>query len=221
MDDSTNFLKLLDSILDFLAKSKLNSSPSDFLNAGWTIDDISDNLNLNLSKELKTNIESRLEVDEYIEYLNPSLSYVFKISEKGFKFISNNGYSKQKTDKELKKQIKSELKICKSTAIGNTIQLTQELEKLTRIESRVTLLGHLQRGGIPSAYDRMLATRLGTACTNYIQQEKYGVMIASKGENVAAVPLENIVGKRKMVSLDHAWIKAARSVGTCLGDCMV
>ena len=64
--------------------------------------------------------------------------------------------AEEKTDKELKKQIKSELKICKSTAIGNTMQLTQELEKLTRIEARVTILGHLQRGGIPSAYDRLL-----------------------------------------------------------------
>jgi 6-phosphofructokinase 1 len=124
-------------------------------------------------------------------------------------------------NKEEKKKLKAEIKACKAHSIGNTMQLTQELEKLTRIESRITILGHLQRGGIPSAYDRLLATRLGTACANFIQQEKYGVMVASRGEGVDAVPLEEIVGKRKMVPMDHAWIKAARSVGTSLGDCLV
>ena len=79
-------------------------------------------------------------------------------------------------------------------------------------------MGHLQRGGIPSAYDRLLATRLGTACANYIQQENYGIMVASRGEGVQGVPLEEIVGKRKMVPVNHAWIKAARNVGTSLGD---
>jgi 6-phosphofructokinase len=124
-------------------------------------------------------------------------------------------------DKDKKKKLKAELKEFRAKSIGNTMQLTQELEQLTRIESRVTILGHLQRGGIPSAYDRLLATRLGTACANFIHQGKYGVMVASRGEGVEAVALEEIVGKRKMVPIDHAWIKAARSVGTSLGDCMV
>ncbi len=124
-------------------------------------------------------------------------------------------------DKELRKKIKGEITDYKSRAVGNTMQLAQELEKLTLVEARVTILGHLQRGGIPSAADRLLATRLGTACTNYIKQEKYGVMVSARGEGVEPVPLENIVGKRKMVPIDHAWIKSARSVGTSLGDCMV
>jgi ATP-dependent phosphofructokinase / diphosphate-dependent phosphofructokinase len=129
--------------------------------------------------------------------------------------------AKSQEDKALMKKISADIKACKSKAIGNTMQLSQELEKLTRVESRITILGHLQRGGIPSAYDRLLATRLGTACSYFIQQGKYGVMIASRGEGVEAVPLEEIVGKRKSVPLDHAWIKAARSVSTSLGDCMV
>lgn len=124
-------------------------------------------------------------------------------------------------DKELRKKIKGEIADYKSRAVGNTMQLAQELEKLTLVEARVTILGHLQRGGIPSAADRLLATRLGTACTSYIKQEKYGVMVSARGEGVEPVPLESIVGKRKMVPLDHAWIKSARSVGTSLGDCMV
>jgi 6-phosphofructokinase 1 len=135
----------------------------------------------------------------------------------------NNKLSKadEDGDKELRKKIKSEIREYKSKSIGNTIQLAEELEKLTMVESRVTILGHLQRGGIPSAADRLLATRLGTACASFINQEKFGVMVGAKGEDVAAVPLETIVGKRKMVPIDHAWIKSARSVGTSLGDCMV
>lgn len=129
--------------------------------------------------------------------------------------------AEEEGNKELRKKIKTELKAYKGQAIGNTMQLAQELEKLTRIESRVTILGHLQRGGIPSAYDRLLATRLGSACANYIENEKYGVMVASKGEGVEAIPLEEIVGKRKAVPADHAWIKTARSVGTGLGDCLI
>ena len=123
-------------------------------------------------------------------------------------------------DTELRKKIKAEIKSYRSTATGDTVQLAQELEKLTRVESRITILGHLQRGGIPSAYDRLLATRLGTACASFINQDKFGVLVGAKDEGVAAVPLEEVVGKRKMVPIDHPWVKSARSVGTSLGDCL-
>ena len=79
-------------------------------------------------------------------------------------------------------------------------------------------MGHLQRGGTPSAADRLLASRLGTACVQLIEENKYGVMVAACGEGFEAVPLEEIIGKRKMVPLDHPWVKTARQVGTCLGD---
>jgi 6-phosphofructokinase 1 len=76
----------------------------------------------------------------------------------------------------------------------------------------------LQRGGIPSAADRLLATRLGTACASFIKNEKFGIMVGARGEGVEAVPLAEIVGKRKMIPGDHPWIISARNVGTCLGD---
>jgi ATP-dependent phosphofructokinase / diphosphate-dependent phosphofructokinase len=101
---------------------------------------------------------------------------------------------------------------------GHSLRLAQQLEALTGLESRVTILGYLQRGGIPSAGDRLLATRLGTACANFIHQDRYGVMVAARGDGVEAVPLEQVVGKRKTVPLDHGWIETARSVNTCLGD---
>lgn len=101
---------------------------------------------------------------------------------------------------------------------GHALELARRLEELTRLESRVTILGHLQRGGTPSAADRFLATRLGTACARLIQEGQYGVMVAARGEGVEPVPLAEVVGKRKTVPLDHPWVVAARDVGTSLGD---
>lgn len=82
----------------------------------------------------------------------------------------------------------------------------------------MTILGHLQRGGIPSAADRLLATRLGTACAALLGAGVYGVMVAARGEGAEPVPLEEVVGKRKTVPLDHPWVDTARCVGTCMGD---
>jgi ATP-dependent phosphofructokinase / diphosphate-dependent phosphofructokinase len=101
---------------------------------------------------------------------------------------------------------------------GNTLNLAHQLEALTRLESRVTILGYLQRGGTPSAYDRILATRLGTACAAMIHEGVYGVMLAARGEKAEPVPLDQVVGKLKTVPLDHPWIESARYVGTSFGD---
>ncbi len=101
---------------------------------------------------------------------------------------------------------------------NGTLALSEELERLTNLESRVTILGHLQRGGTPSAADRLLATRLGAACTRTIDEGEFGVMIAARGEEAKAVPLKRIVGKRKTVPLDHSWIRTARMIGVSLGD---
>lgn len=126
---------------------------------------------------------------------------------------------KQKAENKKEKQkAKTELKKLEGRHVGNTLRLSNRLEELTRLESRVTILGHVQRGGTPSAADRLLATRLGTACVKYIDQGVYGVMIAARGEGAEAVPLEQVVGKRKTVPLDHPWIDSARRVGTSLGD---
>ena len=101
---------------------------------------------------------------------------------------------------------------------GNTMRLAARLERLTGLESRVTILGYVQRGGAPSANDRLLATRLGTACARLIRENVFGVMVASRGDCATPVPIEQVAEKRKQVTLDHPWIAAARAVGTCLGD---
>jgi len=101
---------------------------------------------------------------------------------------------------------------------GRTLRLAQQLEKLTGLEARVTILGHLQRGGTPSAADRILATRLGTAAADLIARKKYGVMVAARGEGTRPVKLEDAAGKVKTVPPDHPWILSARRVGTNFGD---
>ena len=101
---------------------------------------------------------------------------------------------------------------------GNTLRLADRLEKSTGLEGRVTILGYVQRGGTPSAVDRLLATRLGTACAQLIEERTFGVMVAARGDHAATVPLDQVAGKRRGVPIDHPWIAAARAVGTCLGD---
>ncbi len=101
---------------------------------------------------------------------------------------------------------------------GHVLRLAQQLEELTGLESRVTMLGHLQRGGTPSAADRLLATRLGTACAALVREGASGVMVAARGDGTEAVPLEKVVGRLRSVPTDHPWLDSARSVGTCLGD---
>jgi 6-phosphofructokinase 1 len=100
---------------------------------------------------------------------------------------------------------------------GNTLRLAHQLEELTRLESRVTILGYVQRGGTPSAADRLLATLLGTACAGLIAEGVSGVMVAARGDGAVPVPLEKVAGRLKTVPLDHPWLESARRVGTCLG----
>jgi 6-phosphofructokinase 1 len=121
-------------------------------------------------------------------------------------------------NKDEKKKAKAALLEWESQHAGNTLRLAKDLERLTRLESRVTILGYVQRGGAPSAVDRLLATRLGTACAELIHEEKFGVMVAARGNGAEAVPLEKVAGKRRTVPLDHPWIQSARLVGTALGD---
>jgi 6-phosphofructokinase 1 len=121
-------------------------------------------------------------------------------------------------DKQDKKQASTELARFHEEHVGHTMQLTAQLEELTGVESRLTILGHLQRGGTPTAADRLLATRLGTACTELLQRQVYGVLLAARGDGVEPVPLEEVAGKKKLVPQDHPWIQSARLVGTCLGD---
>lgn len=78
----------------------------------------------------------------------------------------------------------------------------KEIEKQTDIETRVVVLGHIQRGGSPIAFDRILATRYGVAATDLVHKEEYGRMVALRGNKIISVPLEDVAGKRKTVDLE-------------------
>jgi len=123
-----------------------------------------------------------------------------------------------KSASSAKKRAKAELEEVEKSRARNTLRLSETLEQLTGLESRVTILGHVQRGGTPSAADRILTTQLGTACSKLIQEGQHGVMVAIKGDQAVPVPLSEIVGKRRTVPVDHAWFKTARDIGVCLGD---
>ncbi|RCK80388.1 MAG: 6-phosphofructokinase [Candidatus Ozemobacter sibiricus] len=97
-------------------------------------------------------------------------------------------------------------------------RIARELQRLTGTEARVTSLGHVVRGGTPSATDRLLCTRLGVRAAELLAEGVYNVMVAVKGDRCEPVPLEQVAGKRRVVPLDHPWIQAARLTGTSLGD---
>ena len=78
----------------------------------------------------------------------------------------------------------------------------KEIERCMSIETRVVVLGHLQRGGSPTAFDRVLATRYGVAAIDLIHEGKFGYMVALEGNKMVSVPLKDVVGKRKTVDLE-------------------
>ena len=80
--------------------------------------------------------------------------------------------------------------------------LGKEIEKCMGIETRVVVLGHLQRGGSPTAFDRVLATRFGIAAIDLVHKKKFDHMVALKGNKIISVPLKDVIGKRKTVDFE-------------------
>jgi 6-phosphofructokinase 1 len=96
-------------------------------------------------------------------------------------------------------------------------RLAREIERETGMETRATVLGYVQRGGIPSASDRVLATSLGTAAADLLARGEYCRMVALSGNGIGSVDLGVPAGKVKTVPPDHYMIDTAKAVGTCLG----
>lgn len=119
---------------------------------------------------------------------------------------------------EQKKAAKQALAAWDKARAGHTLRLAKQLEDLTHLEARVTILGYVQRGGTPSCHDRLLASRLGTAAVEFIRTGKFGQMVATRGDTVLGVPIAKVAKKIKTVPLEHHWVTAARNVDTCLGD---
>ena len=99
--------------------------------------------------------------------------------------------------------------------IGDEIART--IEAATGQESRVTVLGHLQRGGSPTAFDRILATRYGAGAVNLVAEGNFGRMCCLKGQNIDSAPLADAVGELRTVPVDGEMIQVARELGISLG----
>jgi len=133
--------------------------------------------------------------------------------------LQSAGTEKKKTKKnEKKKKEEGPATRLELQYAEKTLRLAERIESMMELEARVTILGYLQRGGSPSSADRLLATRLGTACASLIKNKNFGVMVAARGDGTEAVPLDKVAGKRNIVPLDHPWVESARRLGTCLGD---
>ncbi|MBZ8138809.1 6-phosphofructokinase [Rubrivivax gelatinosus] len=100
--------------------------------------------------------------------------------------------------------------------VGNWLQ--QQLEPLVECEVRTTLLGHIQRGGSPTPFDRVLATRFGYHAAQLVEAGQYGRMVALQGDAVVSVPIAEVAGKNRLVPREHEMVRAARGIGVALGE---
>lgn len=115
-----------------------------------------------------------------------------------------------------KKEYKEKLKKRKYPSVA--YELAEKIQEKTEQEVRITVPGHMQRGGSPCPYDRVLSTRLGAAAAELILDGDYGYMIGIKDGETVKVPLEEVAGKLKMVDPNAKIIKEAKLTGISFGD---
>lgn len=97
-------------------------------------------------------------------------------------------------------------------------RVAEKVVAATGFETRVCVPGHYQRGGSPSAYDRVLATRLGSYAAKMIKDDDYGKMVAIRNNEVTAIPLGEIAGKLKLVPANDQMVNVGKMVGISFGD---
>ncbi len=115
------------------------------------------------------------------------------------------------TKKELKKKRLKE-------GLSAAERISNELNEISELETRHTILGYLQRGGAPSPFDRVLATQCGTAAAELLHNGIYNKMLVLRGNDVISIPIEDVAEKTKLVPKDHLTIQSAKLSGTCFGD---
>ncbi len=115
--------------------------------------------------------------------------------------------------------------VTKGKSVGQEVQLggiadhvAKELTERTGKESRSVVLGHLQRGGSPSTYDRLISLRFGAAAIRCIQEKDYNKLVVLKDNKLTSIPITSIAGKMKAVPLESDTMQTARDIGICLGD---
>ena len=101
---------------------------------------------------------------------------------------------------------------------GVAEKLAHEIQEQLGKECRSLVLGHLQRGGMPTGYDRLLATRFGGAAVRAIAEEKWGQMVALQSPHIVTIPIEEVLGETKRVDPSHDVVQTARATGISFGD---
>jgi 6-phosphofructokinase 1 len=101
---------------------------------------------------------------------------------------------------------------------GIGMMVSEQIQQLTGKESRCVVLGHIQRGGAPTPYDRVLATRYGAAAVNAVHNGIFGEMVALRAQEIITVPLEEATGHMKTVRHHNDLIRTARGLGVSFGD---
>ncbi|MCX5687420.1 MAG: ATP-dependent 6-phosphofructokinase [Candidatus Omnitrophica bacterium] len=143
---------------------------------------------------------------------------VLKRNQRGKRFsilVVSEGSRPKDGDMVVRKMIKDSTDPIRLGGIGSKI--ADDIEKITGLETRVTVLGHLQRGGEPSPFDRILATRFGTESCELASNGDFGKVVVLKSNQIKAVDLKKAVGDIKRVSLKDPVIKSAMAVGTSFG----
>jgi 6-phosphofructokinase 1 len=101
---------------------------------------------------------------------------------------------------------------------GIAERLGYDIQRVTGKETRSLVLGHLQRGGSPTGYDRLLATRFGAAAVQAVADKKWGHMVALQSPHIVAVPIAEVLRESKRVDPHHDIVQAARMIGISFGD---
>jgi 6-phosphofructokinase 1 len=112
----------------------------------------------------------------------------------------------------------AETKVGEARLGGISAGVAAEIEKRTGKETRSCVLGHLQRGGSPTTFDRALCSMFGATAVELVAAGNFGQMVAFTGAQVGSVPIREAVGKLKTVRLDGNLIRTARALGISLGD---
>ncbi len=129
--------------------------------------------------------------------------------------VVGEGARPQGGEMVVKRKVKGSPDAIRLGGISN--QLASQIEGLTNIECRVTILGHLLRGGSPTAFDRILATRFGTEAVHMVSRGEYGQMVAMKKGEIGATPIEEVAGTMRTITPGHPLLSTALSLGICLG----
>ncbi len=150
------------------------------------------------------------DIDSIVRHLETRLAHP-----EGFSVIAVAEGARSIKDAELSRK---ELKALRKKGGSSGHRLSEAINQAGNFESRVSVLGYLQRGGSPSAYDRVLATQFGTRGAELLARGDYGRLVVLDGQEVSSIPLEETAGKTKFVPEGDLSIHSAKAAGTCFGD---